>query len=379
MESESAQPNESTAPQLDSTANVPTQNIQFISPVSPKNSHDPNKISKIKYFASAFTSILLIFSLSFLYFFKWVPDSQAKEYLEQTGQDFADIQNSLKNSSEIFSQVSDSLALSKEAFSEISTLRKFSDAAEDTKSDMEDISNTLTILEEAKQTRANLKVPKQLEEFDAKLLDYYENVGKGMQLLLEHEQFQQKLQQASGDEVYTELDKLFTEYTKPHPTVEVHAYLLNLSRLAKESADRMATVKVIPPGNEATTQLLIEYHRDLQNTAANMASELLTGRNQRTFDQYLFDHFERNRQRNSTIKTEAIKYVQESPIKGHLDLSEKLQEELVSQFNELKEIYGLDEINLNQVPQESSESAQPVATSSAEAASPSPESTQSAN
>lgn len=326
------------------------------------------KKSKLKYLVSSVVSFLLILSLSFGYFFWWVPSAQAKEYIEETSTDFAQITQQLSKNQKTFDDISESFATSKEAFSEVAKTRFYFDAVEDTKQDIKEINKTLELLMEAKKTRLDLKVPKSLEEFDRTLDEYYLNIEDGMKLLLEFEQFQDRMHAASGDELNLELGRLNTEYTREQSTQKVFDYLANLSKLAGESAERLEIIDITPPLTEEELQIQIQYHRDLQQVTSLMSQQLSIEGSKEKFAQLWADFGLRNLERNKLMKQYAADFSSNSPIKIYLEKADELALKIEPEFVRLKEKYSLqNQIAPSPSPQtESTSSAQPESTSSAE-------------
>lgn len=127
-------------------------------------------------FILAILAILLIGGMSVIYFSWLAPIAQAKEYLQETSNDFQVIQAKLQQYETAFNPLAKSFEVSREAFFEITSSRPYLETIKHAKQDIEDIRVTLQLIEEARQTKKNLKVPEKFITLDQQLGTYYEKV-----------------------------------------------------------------------------------------------------------------------------------------------------------------------------------------------------------
>jgi len=283
--------------------------------------------------------IFLAVLISLLLFFK-TPEAQAREYVRKVEKDLQLIQKRLIYYKGAFTALSQSSKTSKQAFYEITTSRKYFEAVEDTKQDIKDINSTLNLIAEAKQRKSKLKVPISLVYFDQQLSDYYNQTEQGMRLLLEHEEFQLKMLNASGDELNKKVQELDSIFSLPNPRKDMINLFADMTTLAELSVQEFKNIHPIPESETGFYQFLLEYHQDLLQTVKKMGQELQQA-NETGDTTYATtaSHFsERTQSRNSQIKEASQKWIDTSQIKTLFEEVAFLEIWLTNELKVLKKI-----------------------------------------
>jgi hypothetical protein len=179
-----------------------------------------------------------------LFLFLWViPKQQVKAYIDEVRDDFDAIQEKMKFYEGGFVTVSGLFDNSKEAFYEITTMRTYEESKEDTAQDIKDITELLTEIDRAQEKLSTLTPPKQAEPLHELLTQYYSEIEAGMQILLKHEQTQEQLLQASGDELNRELKEASVLFSQPNVSrngiIEKYVWIASL---AQQSVEKMREI-----------------------------------------------------------------------------------------------------------------------------------------
>ena len=327
---------------------------------------------KIKYLIIPGIPLILIFSLSFGYLFWWVPKAQAEEYLEETSNDFQTVQAKVQKYEVAFTDITKSFETSREAFYEITKSRSYFDALEDTKQDIEDINQTLQIISEAKTTKKNLEIPKDLMSLDNKLDEYYSQVESGMKLLLEFEEFHMNMLKASGGDFNRELLRVDSVFKTGAERIEVLNYLTRLSQLADEALKRFDQLQIhdLPQFHKEYYQTQKNQHTILAQTIESVTAEIKRGtiEGDETAVKLILESVEKNKLKNESRVKASEEFIKNSIIKSFFDKAVELEQIINEEFQVLKEKYGLEKKSeASPTPKnESTDSASFQATPSAE-------------
>lgn len=325
----------------------------------------PNpKFYLLKLVCISFALLMSIGSIGY-YFLSHLPkQAMAKEYLENISQDFNQVQAQLFHFLGAFTEVSDSLTTSKEAFYEITTSRHYFEAVSDTKKDIEDIQSTLTLIELAKDHQSNNPPPPEFIDLDQKLTDYYQASLEGLTLLLEFEQLQLAMLEASGDDLNTQIASVSAIFTSQTQWATASAYFAQVSILAQEATTRFEQITDIPSEHLYYYQTMFEYHQDLAQTSQTLARQLQasTHGDGQEFLKTFSEFSERNIDRNSKREADTRQMVEQSPIQTWFAKAAALQEEISSSLSILLQKYGVEPTTPSPT---SSSPAQPEATTSA--------------
>lgn len=327
----------------------------------------PSSKRKLIFIISIFLSILLIVTTSFGYLFWYVPQIQAKEYLEETGNDFNTIQEKLNAYHGNFDPLSKSFAKSKTAFYEVTKNGSYLEIVNDTKQDISDINATLQLIKEAKQTKASLQVPEDLKQLDGYLDNYYEQTEKGLQLLLNFENLQTEIIEAMGKELVKEGLKLEFLLKSPHPRQEMVNYFINLSLLANDSISMYKNIT--PPQDENLKtyyNTMLDNDIDLATSAADIAQEISKSspESDRIAYEKIYQYSDRTAAKDLIVRQSAKNFSSNSPINKLFQESALIESQIINEFNKLKEKYGLKN-DQNSFNNEASSSASLEASQSA--------------
>jgi hypothetical protein len=326
-------------------------------PISPKHKLFPKVLIVL-------LILVVLFSTSIGYLFWYTPRVQAKEYLVSTSSDFFTIQQKLSSFQDSFNPLSQSYNKSKTAFYEITESRSYSDAQTDTQQDIKDITDTLDLIRQAKETKSNLSVPHELEQLDQLLDEYYDSAEKSLISLKAYEEFQIGLLTASGDKFNTEVGKFIPVMQNAQSRQEQITYLNNLTQVANQSADNIK--KLVPPDdNQKTYQnLFFEYTYDTATTSAAVASLIAVGdtASDTLATQHIIDLSGRNIIRNNQVKQNSQDYVTNSPIKKQFEANTATEISINDLFKSLKEKYSLNQTQDATLTNPSSPTPQPIIT-----------------
>jgi len=188
-------------PQSINTQEPTAESLPQDQPVSPKR-------FKFKTLLISAVSLLLILTLSSGYFFWWVPEAAAKEFIEKTSASFSQINGEVDTVFANFQKIKEEGTLAKAAFTEITkTTKDYNYTKKDTQEDINDISTVLPKVKEAKAQIENLEKPQKVEKLATALQDYYSTLKVTLENLLEQENLQLKEIDAHGQELYDLLIK----------------------------------------------------------------------------------------------------------------------------------------------------------------------------
>lgn len=346
-----------------STIQTPSQNL---SPTQPQNS----KGKLLGLVLSFFITVILIAAIGGAYYFWLVPQAKAKEYISNVGADIASIHKNLKAVSSIFVQTENPLEKPEEALNEITLSRNYTDAQKDTKEDIAEIKKSLDLIKTAGEQKAKIQIrSKDINELNGLVEEYLSKSEEALKSLLAHQEFQQKLLNAYGDNLETELLKVDEVLKEGFDRKTVAAYFQGLSQLSKQSSSEMNLIPDVPPEEAEYFAVKKEYLDDLSTTSDLLAKLYEQGNtaSDKTAQETILDISERNKERNDRISKASQDFVANSTSRKKFDEAKELYKKITDKINELKVKYKVEiEIEDSSSPlPESTTSAIPQATSSA--------------
>jgi len=312
---------------------LPQQPIVTPPPPSPPKS----KRRKVFLFSGIFFLFLALTLSAYLLFLK-TPTALAQEYLHTVNADFKTIQERLIYYKGAFTTVSESAQTSRGAFYELTNSIDYFSAVEDTAQDITDIKETLILISSALESKSNLVVPKELEEFDSKLTEYYTKSQAALEQLLEHEEFQMTMLNASGNELNSGLkdfDALINNKVIYSPE-EGAQIVYNTASASKESAQRFNQITNVPDFDKKYFAYMNDYHQDLAKTLSEFEELLLAGTENDAvlFAQKLIEFIQRNLEREEQRQANTENMFEESDLRVMFDetaiLEQSISNELVA-------------------------------------------------
>lgn len=295
----------------------------------------------------SFVAISLIISTGLWYLFLHIPQAQAKQYLEETSKYFNIIQKKLNDYQGNFDPLSKSFAKSKTAFTEVTGNPSYEEAVEDTKQDIIDIHETLQLINEARKTKESLKVPQDLKLLDQDLNNYYEKIEKSMLLLLEFEDLQTKMLNASGAKLNQEELKINSLVKNGVSRQVLVDYFENLSKLSSKATAEFKTI--IPPADENLKkyhEIMLDHHEDVATSTAAIAKEISNSNMESDKAAYeqMVQLSNRTTSRDLLRQQTAKDFASNSPIRILIEKATIIETQITKEFYVLKEKYN---VNIN--------------------------------
>ena len=297
VQNQPPQPIQTFDPQSINTQEPTAESLPQDQPVSPKR-------FKFKTLLISAVSLLLILTLSSGYFFWWVPEAAAKEFIEKTSASFSQINGEVDTVFANFQKIKEEGTLAKAAFTEITkTTKDYNYTKKDTQEDINDISTVLPKVKEAKAQIENLEKPQKVEKLATALQDYYSTLKVTLENLLEQENLQLKEIDAHGQELYDLLIK--------QEAIEYISLLRKISDEAFAAKARTELISNTDSLEEVQIKSRIQYFQDLGQSYRE-AALLFEQRNDQAGLELISAFGKRTKKLNEGIQELANRFVVES-------------------------------------------------------------------
>jgi|GEM_PF-4193992 len=255
--------------------------------------------------------LVLVVSLSFGYFFWWVPKAQAEEFVEKTSDSFLALSDKVDEVFANFQKVKEESSQAQTAFSEITkTTDDYNYSKKDTQGDIDDINAVLPKIKEARAQIESLQKPEKVEKLATALEDYYSSLEETFQLLLNHEELQMKLLNAHGQVLYDAIRQQ-QQLTGDVKREDYVALLRKISTESLEAKKRTELISGVDSDEKDQFDARLLYYQDMSDTYKQAADLVAVGKDQEALDLFL-QLSERVKKQNEGVQKSADLFVVES-------------------------------------------------------------------
>ena len=267
---------------------VPNFEIPVVQPFA-QNPPPAQKKFGLKKILIPLLALILIFSLTFSYFFWWVPKAQAEEFIEKTKESFLEVNKEVDKYFSEFADIKEKGAIALSSFYEFNKLRiDYYEAVSDNKQDINDIETVLPKVKAAVAEIESLEKPQKVEKLSVALLDYYSNLEKVLEELLKIQKDTQQIMAANGNALYdaTKIveDEINNNIGGYIDRTKFVAELRAISPLAKSAEERMKGLSNLGPDGQGFSNRVIFYYQTLQEEIPKIADLIEVGQDKAALD-----------------------------------------------------------------------------------------------
>jgi hypothetical protein len=341
--------------QQDGGGSVSFSNQQPVNPdsfpsvvVSANQETRPFLFGKLKLLIILTLSFILA-GVGFVYLFINAVGAEAK-YLEATAFNLNMVREKASYYEAAFIDLTHSYESSKEAFYEMTSLRKYFDALEDTRQDIEDIEETLNLVNKSIKDKDEIVIPEEVAVLNSRIDRYYKLIYESLSILLKHQYLQMKMLQASGGDLNVEIQRLDKIFAKEISFEELEDCLEKVSVLADVSVEKFKKIEDIPESEASYYNRMLDYHQDLASTSKLLLKNLKqnTAESAYGFMENSIAFSSRNLERDEIGRKETESWMNESGIREKFEEASLVEEKIIAEYNLLAEKYGL-KIRLEEV------------------------------
>lgn len=292
--------------------------------------------------------LILVIVVSYFVYFVWLPSSQQDDYVLATYGDYSKLKEgfaSAQGENAALKGTYGALEVSKGAYFDISQslVYVYSVSLEDSRQKLDQVKSFQTNVSDIRKAREKHRVGAGVKKLDGILSEYLAVLDKGLNGLYALESSKVDIFNAIGEDFGREIDKLLGVYNTATSREEKITYVENLLTISGESAERLRKLERIPDDLRVYLDMTVESHEDLSATLGEMKKDYEAGSEEgdREAIQKLSKFGERQLARNGKVQAESERVVRESSVKKEFDKALELEGQLESEFDALREKFGL--------------------------------------